>query len=171
MLLVLAQDGDREAFEAFVRETQDDVRRFCSWLCRPGADVDDLVQETFLRALRGLHTFRSIASARSWLMSIARHVCADHVARLVRDRRNLAVTPVRSEHVESFVGYVELMTDLLRVAPVYREAFVLVAMMGFTYEEAGRILDCPRGTVQSRVARARSHLMSMSRDDVAADAG
>lgn len=170
LLLVLAQDGDHRAFEAFVRETHDDVQRFCSWLCHPGADLDDLVQETFLRAFKGLHTYGNVASARSWLMTIARRVCADHVARLIRDRRNLAVTPVSLEHVDSIAGYVELTANFRDVTPTYREAFLLVAVMGFTYEEAGCILDCPRGTVQSRVARARVQLVSMLNEDVVTDA-
>jgi RNA polymerase sigma-70 factor (ECF subfamily) len=104
------------------------------------------------------------------LMTIARRVCADHVARLIRDRRTLAVTPVSIEHVNSFAGYVELTANFRDVTPTYREAFLLVAVMGFTYEEAGSILDCPRGTVQSRVARARAQLVLMLNEDTAIDA-
>ena len=57
--LVLAQDGDPDAFRRVVVATETDVRRFCAWLCQPGFDLDDLVQETYVRAFRGVASFRS----------------------------------------------------------------------------------------------------------------
>lgn len=163
--LALAQDGDARAFDRFVRATEPDVRRFCRWMCQPGADLDDLVQETYLRAFRGVGSFRSESSGRAWLLTIARRVCADHVGRLVRDRRNLAVAPMAPDRVGCSSGYLDLTDEVQRVPSVYRNAFLLVAVLGFSYDEAGRILDCPRGTVQSRVARARAHLATRLVDE------
>ena len=163
--LVLAQDGDARAFDRFVRATEADVRRFCQWLCQPGPDLDDLVQETYVRAFRGVTSFRAASSARSWLLTIARRVCADHVGRRVRDRRNVTVVPVAPDRIECSSGFFDLADEVQRVPVAYRDAFVLVAVMGFSYDEAGRILDCPRGTVQSRVARARLHLATRLSDE------
>ena len=157
--LVLAQDGDALAFRRFVIATEVDVRRFCAWLCRPGSDLDDLVQETYVRAFRGLASFRSESSGRSWLLTIARRVCADHVKRLARDRRNLSAVAEISEPVNCNSDFVDAVSEVNNLSPIHREAFVLVSVLGFTYQEAADILGCPRGTVQSRVARARQELI------------
>lgn len=160
--LVLAQDGDPDAFRRVVVATEADVRRFCAWLCQPGSDLDDLVQETYLRAFRGVGSFRSESTGLAWLLTIARRVCTDHVKRKVKDRRNLAVAPVAPDQTPCSSGFVDAMADVVNLAPVYREAFVLVAVLGFTYDEAASIMGCPRGTVQSRVARARLELIAVS---------
>src|SRR5215475_16107900 len=73
-----AKHGDRAAAEHFIELTYQQVRRFLGHLCEP-ADVDDLTQETYLRAMSGLRRFAARASARTWLLSIARRVAADHV--------------------------------------------------------------------------------------------
>ena len=80
-----AAEGDRVATTAFVRRTQPEVWRVCARL-GDRADADDLTQEVYLRALPALARFRGDASARTWLLQIARHVCADHVRRSTRRR-------------------------------------------------------------------------------------
>lgn len=162
--LLLAQDGDHQAFSRFVSATADDVRRFCVWFSRPGDDLDDLAQETYFRAYRGMRGFRGDSSARSWLLTIARRVCLDHAERGEREKRRLgALEPfVRvSVDVESTS---ELEFLVARLSNHHREAFVLVRLFGYSYDEAARVLGCPRGTVQSRVARARLQLASMVTD-------
>src|SRR3954462_1782976 len=71
---------------AFVRATQTEVWRFTATLVDPGS-ADDLTQETYLRAFRALGTFEGRSSVRTWLLGIARRVCADHVRTVVRRRR------------------------------------------------------------------------------------
>jgi len=80
-----AAAGDPVATTAFVRRTQPEVWRVCARL-GSRADADDLTQEVYLRALPALARFRGDASARTWLLQIARHVCADHVRRSTRRR-------------------------------------------------------------------------------------
>lgn len=166
--LALARDGDQEGFRRFVEATEVDVRRFCAWLCQPSADLDDLLQETYVRAFRGLSSFRAESSGRSWLLSIARRVCADHVKHVVRDRRNLAVAPTSDDRMECLSGYVDMIAIVDNLSTHHREAFVLVAVFGFSYDEAARMLGCPRGTVQSRVARARRQLIEATKDSAVA---
>lgn len=159
--LFLAQDGDHDAFTRFVRATADDVRRFCSWFTRPGGDLDDLVQETYLRAYRGMHGYRADSSARSWLLTISRRVCLDHAEKGSRERRRLgALRPfVRTSADVGSASDLELL--VARLPEHQRDAFVLVRLLGYCYDEAAEVLGCPRGTVQSRVARARLQLSSM----------
>jgi RNA polymerase sigma-70 factor, ECF subfamily len=89
-LLRSAMAGDRAALAAFVGETQLHVWRFCAYLGR-GEDVADLVQETYMRALRAMPRFEGRSSARAWLLAIARRVCADAVRRARRRRATEAL--------------------------------------------------------------------------------
>lgn len=162
----LAQDGDDSAFARFVATTEVDVRRFCSWFTRPGHDIDDLVQETFLRAFRGLHSFSGRSSATAWLLTIARRVCLDLAERRRRDESIMTELSTPLAGVSRFGSDVDLGTDIVgallleELPEQFREAFVLVRILGFSYDEVAEISGCPRGTVQSRVARARVMLAS-----------
>ena len=151
--LIAAQDGDPDAFERFVVVTIGDVTRFCRYL-GDEALADDLVQDTYLRALRGLHTYRGETDAVRWLLSIARRACADAISAEQRSRRPELTRRPPQDHT----GAVELrlLVDLL--PDDQREAFVLTQLLGYRYEEAAEICGCPIGTIRSRVARARDSL-------------
>lgn len=138
------------------------MRRFCTWQAGSGAHLDDLVQETFIRAHKGIGGFRSAAPAVSWLLSIARRVCLDHFSRLRRELPRSGTLPSDSfpSTTSDPVLAVELADLVARLPLSYREAFVLVRVFGLSYEEAASVLGCPRGTVQSRVARARVILVA-----------
>lgn len=154
-LILAAQDGDPAAFDAFVRLTQLDVTRYCTYLGDPHT-VDDLVQDTCLRALRSLHTFRNESPATRWLITIARRACADAIGHRQRGERPELT---RKAHHDT-TGAVEL-TMLVNALPIdQRQAFVLTQLLGYTYEEAADFCGCPVGTVRSRVARARSRLVA-----------
>jgi RNA polymerase sigma factor (sigma-70 family) len=103
--MLLAQDGDDAAFARLVATTEPDVRRFCTWFTRPVHDIDDLVQETFLRAFRGLNSFSGRSTATAWLLTIARRVCLDLAE---RRRRDESITTELSSltGISSSVGYV-----------------------------------------------------------------
>ena len=142
----------------FVRATQGEVWRFAAALVDPGA-ADDLTQETYLRAFRGLADFAGRSSARTWLLAIARHVCAVHIRTAARRRRLDARLPP-PEPVPDPAGLVGA-TDLLRRLPEERrEAFVLTQLLGLSYEEAAALCGVALGTIRSRVARARSQLIA-----------
>jgi RNA polymerase sigma-70 factor, ECF subfamily len=169
-----AVDGDPVAAAALVRATQSDVWRLCAAL-GDRQSADDLAQETYLRAFGALHRFEGRSSLRTWLLVIARRVCAD----AVRARRRRRLTLVRDDaDLESFtlddaadrVGEGAVVTDLLaRLDQDRREAFVLTQLLGLPYSEAAQVAGCPVGTIRSRVARARADLVAGlgARDDVA----
>ncbi len=163
-----AAAGDPLAAAALVRATQSDVWRLCAALGdREGAD--DLTQETYLRAFAALHRFEGRSSVRTWLLAIARRVCADDV----RSRRRGRLSLVGSgEDLESLsaaargavphdsVATGAAAADLLsRLSPDRREAFVLTQLLGLSYAEAADVTGCPVGTIRSRVARARGDLV------------
>jgi RNA polymerase sigma-70 factor (ECF subfamily) len=165
-----AVDGDPVAAAALVRATQSDVWRLCAALGDPQA-ADDLAQETYLRAFGSLHRFEGRSSLRTWLLSIARRVCAD----AVRTRRRRPFSLVRDDgDLEALaggdcadrVGEGAVVRDLLdRLDADRREAFVLTQLLGLSYAEAAEVVGCPMGTIRSRVARARSDLIDALADD------
>ncbi len=174
-LAVAARDGDRQALERFIAETQADVWRICRYL-GDAAYADDLAQETYERAIGSIHRFRADGSARGWLLTIARRTCVDHTRRAVR-RRRLHREAIREAGAGSAggslivadpSGRVELESLLESLDDDRRAAFVLTQVLGLQYDEAAEVLGCPIGTVRSRVSRARGDLVeSMSAPDPA----
>ena len=157
-LLDAAREGDDQAVAELVRRTQPDVWRLCVALGSTGEE-QDLVQETYLRALRSLGSYRGDAPVRAWLLSIARNVCADHVRRRERQRRLIERVRPHPKDAESPAhASVDDLLDTLGTDR--REALVLTQLLGLTYEEAAVALGCPIGTVRSRVARARADLLA-----------
>ena len=177
-LLIAARDGDRVALERFVAETQADVWRMCRYL----GDVqyaDDLAQETYERAIGSIHRFRGDGSARGWLLTIARRTCVDHTRRAGRRRRldravldnTTAGSLDGSLIAPDMSGRVDLDDVLAHLDDDRRSAFVLTQVLGMQYDEVAEVLDCPIGTVRSRVARARHDLVLMMREPDVGSAG
>jgi RNA polymerase sigma-70 factor (ECF subfamily) len=158
-LLLAAKDGDRHALDQFVRRTQHDV-----WaLCRNLGDVDtaeDLVQETYARAMNSLERYRAEGPARNWLLTIARRTCADATRQRIRARQRRSNESIDDQAYEA--PDTTVVDELLAALDDdRREAFVLTQLAGCSYAEAAEIIGCPIGTVRSRVARARSDLIPL----------
>ncbi|WLW58504.1 sigma-70 family RNA polymerase sigma factor [Streptomyces sp. YU58] len=166
-----ARGGDPEAVEHFVRALHRDVQRYVAHLCADPQAVDDLAQDTFLRALGSLHRFEGRSSARAWLLSIARRAVIDSF-RYAAARPRLADVPdwqlaVENAQPRDLPGFDDgvVLLDLLESLPdERREAFVLTQLVGLPYAEAAAAGDCPIGTVRSRVARARATLIELLTD-------
>lgn len=162
-LALAAGAGDRVAVTAFVRRTQPEVWRLCARL-GDRAHADDLTQEVYLRALPALERFRGESSARTWLLQIARHVCADHVRRSARGRSLIARLAQRTDptdaRADSRTGEVDLDDAVAGLDPDRRAAFVLTQVVGLSYAEAAEVCAVPVGTIRSRVARARGDLVA-----------
>lgn len=157
-------DGDERAFSILVRATQADVWRLCDLLGSP-ADPDDLTQETFLRVYKALPKFRGESAVRTWILSIARRVCVDHVRSHIRHRRLVQRIIQLAPPAETTPTHDRSTADLLTgLEENRREAFVLTQYLGLTYEETAELLDCAIGTIRSRVARARADLMNAWRE-------
>jgi len=168
-LALRARDGDPSALEWFVRRSQADVWRLCRALVGPAA-ADDLTQETFARAVAALPAFRG-GTARSWLLTIARRVCADEIRGRTRRRRlALAATEV-VEEVPPATGAVDLELLLDAIDEDRRVAFVLTQWLGLSYAEAADVCGCPVGTIRSRLARAREDLVAAMAGEAAARTG
>ncbi|NJQ01173.1 sigma-70 family RNA polymerase sigma factor [Streptomyces sp. PLAI1-29] len=165
-----ARGGDSEAVEHFVRALHRDVRRYVTYLGADPQHADDLAQDTFLRALGSLHRFEGRSSARTWLLSIARRAVIDNY-RYSAARPRLSDTDdwqgaVERAQPRGLPGFEEgiALAELLDALPEERrEAFVLTQLLGLPYAQAAEVSHCPVGTVRSRVARARTALITSLR--------
>ncbi|MGW3147069.1 MULTISPECIES: sigma-70 family RNA polymerase sigma factor [Streptomyces] len=163
-----ARGGDTDAVEHFVRALHRDVHRYVAHLCADPQAVDDLAQDTFLRALGSLHRFEGRSSARAWLLSIARRAVIDSYRYAAARPRlsdvpdwQVAVELAQPQNLPGFDDGIALLDLLGSLPDDRREAFVLTQLVGLPYAEAAEVSDCPIGTVRSRVARARATLMDL----------
>jgi RNA polymerase sigma-70 factor, ECF subfamily len=156
-LLEAASEGDNRAAETFVTYTQVSVRRLCQAL-GSGHDIDDLVQETYLRAFRAVPTRSTDGNVTAWLLTIGRRACADAVRERQRHRRiqDRAIALFPRDRTPDRT-HVSVLLD--EIDDQRREAFVLTQLAGLSYEEAAEICGCPVGTIRSRIARARRDLI------------
>lgn len=170
-LALAAKAGDRAAATAFVEATQGDVHRFLVYLAGAG-EADDLVQETYLRAMRALPRFAGRSTARTWLLAIARRAAVDLLRSAARRPRAASLddwqiaadaATLRSGGPR-FEEQLALRDLLDRLPAERREVFVATQVLGLSYAEAADVCDCPVGTVRSRVARAREDLVAGLRE-------
>jgi RNA polymerase sigma-70 factor (ECF subfamily) len=173
-----ARRGDAGALSGFVEAGYEPVWRLCASLV--GEDsADDVAQESFVRAVKALPGFRGESSARTWLLTIARHACIDELrARSRRRRREVgiggaggggspvggatgAAAPPGGAQIADASGHITTADLLRQLEPDRRAAFVLTQVVGLSYEEAAKVCECPTGTVRSRVARARADLIAL----------
>ncbi|MFK0121092.1 sigma-70 family RNA polymerase sigma factor [Streptomyces sp. NPDC090994] len=166
-----ARGGDPDAADHFVRALHGDVLRYVTYLSGDPQAAHDLAQDTFARAFGSLRHFEGRASARTWLLSIARRAVADSLRRAaVRPRITDAVdwrTAQERTQPPGLPGFDEgvALHGLLEHLPdERREAFLLTQVVGLSYEEAAGFVGCPIGTVRSRVSRARATLERLVRE-------
>ena len=170
-LVERAQKGDKRAFELLVSKYQRKLGRLLSRMVRDAAEVEDITQETFIKAYRALPGFRGESAFYTWLYRIGVNTAKNY---LVGRKRQATSSDVLAEDAENYEegdmlrdvatpdaelqtkqiaqavnSAVEALPDELRVAITLRE------IEGMSYEEIAQMMDCPIGTVRSRIFRAR----------------
>jgi RNA polymerase sigma-70 factor (ECF subfamily) len=127
--------------------------------------ADDLVQETILRALANIDSFRPGTNMPAWLFTILRNLFRSEYRkrrREVEDATGMYAESMKSQPEQaSRLEFEELRTALAQLPDDQREAVILVGASGFSYEEAAAICGCAVGTIKSRVNRARNRLAEL----------
>jgi RNA polymerase sigma-70 factor (ECF subfamily) len=141
------------------------LRSFAISLCGRNDRVDDLVQETVARALANINSFEPGSNMLAWLRTILRNQFFAEYRKRRREvedgdgyHAGLLESPPAQE---GFVHLRELRDALDRLAPDHREALILIAGSGLSYDEAAARCGCPAGTIKSRVSRARGRLAEL----------
>jgi RNA polymerase sigma-70 factor (ECF subfamily) len=171
-LVTRVQRGDKQAYELLVSKYQRRITRLLSRIIRDPSDVEDVAQEAFIKAYRALPSFRGESAFYTWLYRIAINTAKNHFAAQGRraptrgsaeleDAENSAdglalrdvATPdavLLSKQVGEAVNRaIERLPEDLRTAIVLRE------LEGMSYDEIANAMNCPVGTVRSRIFRAR----------------
>jgi RNA polymerase sigma-70 factor (ECF subfamily) len=170
-LVLRAQRGDKRAFELLVAKYQRKLGRLLSRLVRDPAEVEDVTQEAFIKAYRALPSFRGDSAFYTWLYRIAINTAKNA---LVSQRRRPVDFDLDLQDPDQYERQAKLkeadtpegvlLTDEIRTVVEeameqlpedLRTAIVLRELEGLSYEEIAEAMDCPVGTVRSRIFRAR----------------
>lgn len=150
------------------------LRAFAWSISRNGADADDLVQDTLIKAWRNRERFEPGTNLRAWLFTILRNTYYTAVVRRrreVRDEDDQHARSLTSAPTQEWGLTLRALQAALDQLPAeHREALVLVGAAGLSYEEAAEICGCALGTIKSRVNRARNRLLKVMELDCVADA-
>ncbi|MCA3220507.1 MAG: RNA polymerase sigma factor RpoE [Burkholderiales bacterium] len=176
-LVERVQRGEKRAFELLVAKYQRKIFRLLSRLIRDPAEVEDVAQEAFVKAYRALPNFRGESAFYTWLYRIAINTAKNHL--VAQGRRAPTTTETDVEDAENFdeadqlrdVNTPESMLQSRQVGEAVnraieklpedlRTAIVLRELEGLSYEEIAESMNCPIGTVRSRIFRAREAIAS-----------
>ena len=165
-----AVEGDIQAFEELFSSNYTHIYNLCYRMMRNSQDAEDMLQETMLKAWRKLKSFKQSSSFSTWLHRIAANTCLD----AIRQRKN------NKTSLEEMNEYGKELTDEDSVSfdersvqrQVIEEALaslkerdriiiILRDVQGYSYEEMSQILECPMGTVRSRLSRARQSMVKI----------
>jgi RNA polymerase sigma-70 factor (ECF subfamily) len=171
-LLRAAGGGDDGAFHALIDRHAAALFRVAMSMSKNRADAEDLMQETMVGAYRGLKTFAARSSVKTWLLQImtrqaakswhrsrhrratlSLHTSSDDGVQRTRDDAALATRASSTAAVEQKI---DVMQVLDAMSPPHKEVLVLREIRGLSYEEMAQVLKVPRGTVESRLSRARA---------------
>jgi RNA polymerase sigma-70 factor (ECF subfamily) len=169
-LVKRAKKGDSRAFDLLVLKYQGRVAQLISRYLNNGAEVEDVTQEAFIKAYRALPNFRGDSAFYTWLYRIAANAAKNHLVALGRrptsdmaldDSETFDVPGRLKDHQspdEVIMGQEleVLISRTIEELPVeLRAALTLREFEGLSYEEIADVLECPIGTVRSRIFRAR----------------
>jgi len=171
-LVERAQRGDKHAFELLVSKYQRKLGRLLSRFIRDPAEVEDVAQEAFIKAYRALPSFRGDSACYTWLYGIGINTAKNYLVAM--GRRAPTTTEFDSEEAENFedgdqlrdlnTPEAELMTRQIaatvnqtmeELPEELRTAITLREIEGMSYEDIANVMNCPIGTVRSRIFRAR----------------
>lgn len=175
------QQGNKRAFDLLVLKYQRRIMRLLSRMISDPAEVEDVAQEVFIKAYRALPQFRGDSNFYTWLYRIAVNSARNWQA--ASRRRPFLMNEYESEDGETF-SLESTLTDnntpeselvsrqvaatikaaIDQLAPELRTAILLREIEGLSYDEIAQIMDCPIGTVRSRIFRARETIAVQLRE-------
>ncbi|QTL03787.1 sigma-70 family RNA polymerase sigma factor [Aquabacter sp. L1I39] len=149
------------------------LRAFARSLTRNRTEADDLVQETFLKALSNIDKFDPGTNLRAWLFTILRNTYYTEIRKRRRESDGMSSLAQQDTNMgpgQEWSVTLSSLKEALELLPSdQREALVLVGAAGLSYEEAAEVCNCALGTIKSRVNRARAKLLSLMGAEATAD--
>jgi RNA polymerase sigma-70 factor (ECF subfamily) len=179
-LVARAQAGDKRAFELLVEKYQRKLARLLSRFIRDPAEVEDVTQEAFIKAYRALPAFRGDSAFYTWLYRIGINTAKNYL--MAMGRRAPTSTEVEAEEAEGFEEGEQLRdintpesvllsneiaktvnSTIEQLPEELRTAIQLREIEGMSYEDIAQVMNCPIGTVRSRIFRAREAIAEQLR--------
>jgi RNA polymerase sigma-70 factor (ECF subfamily) len=179
-LVERAQRGEKQAFGLLVSKYERKLARLLSRFIRDAAEVEDVTQEAFIKAYRALPTFRGDSAFYTWLYRIGINTAKNYLVAM--GRRAPTVTDIDAEDAEGFQDREQLRDlntpenelisrqvadnvnqTLAELPEELRTAITLREIEGLSYEDIANIMNCPIGTVRSRIFRAREAIAAKLR--------
>ena len=157
-----ARRGDPTAFGTLLRRYDHDLRGVAWSVVRSSDAVDDIMQSSYEKAFRSIDGFDGRSTLKTWLHSVVHRTAIDHLRREVRrhhDDLSAAASAATPDGASlGAMGRIELAEVLDGLRPEQRVALMLTAGLGYSFDEAAQIMGERRGTVASRVSRARRRI-------------
>lgn len=180
-LIIAAKAGDEHAFGKLMRKYEERVQNHCVRIVGDEQEAEDLKQEVFVKVYRSLPGYEHTYGFYTWMYRITQNCCIDRIRKIKRHAQEISLTPTVDdestdaprEHSipdETYVPEKEALNNelkstidaaLAKLSPKLREIIVLKEQDGLSYEEIGDMLHCSRGTVKSRLFRAREKLQEL----------
>lgn len=173
LVLERLKAGDKDAFASWVLTHQRGIYGYCLRLTGSTEDAEDLTQEVFIRAYRGIHRFRQQSQLSTWLYQIAHNACVDYLRRVKKakvvsiqaheeERPGQAMVsdtqPLPEQRAVQRENIDALKECLQALSRSHRAVTVLRHMRHLSYQEIAAVMKLPLGTVKSHICRARQHL-------------
>lgn len=172
LLVDRARLGDRHAFDLLVLKYQSRLLSLVNRLVSNQSDALDVLQDTFVKAYRSLHTFRSESAFYTWLYRIAVNTAKNHLASKLKESKDVSVDDEATGELsvlqdfsapDEEAGAEELQRAILhaieQLPDDLKQALTLRELEGMSYDEIALAMNCPIGTVRSRIFRARDHVV------------
>jgi RNA polymerase sigma-70 factor (ECF subfamily) len=159
-----AQRGDQAAFREIIDHYEERLRLLAFQLLRDRERMNDALQDTFVKAYRGLPGFRGDASLGTWLYRICYRVCLDYLRKERSDPLFEAVDEQMADPddgIHRFALREQVMRAVAALPLEQRVVLLLIEHAGYDYEGVAEILDIPAGTVASRLSLARKAVRSV----------
>ncbi len=182
LLIEKSQQGDIESFELLIKEHQQIAFNIAYRMLGNIEDAKDISQDAFIKIYKSLNTFKGDSSFSTWLYRIVTNTCLDELRK--RKKRNTISydntiktddgeidrnIPDTGDTPEEIVSKNEsqraIIKSINKLSEQHKIVIVLRDIKGFSYEQIGEILNCPEGTIKSRISRARIALRTLLEKD------
>jgi|SRR5687767_14181267 RNA polymerase sigma-70 factor, ECF subfamily len=171
VLVKRVQAGDKTAFDLLVKKYQSKIAKLIARFIHDSAEVEDVTQEAFIKAYRGLANFRGESAFYTWMYRIAINTAKNHLVSMGRKTPDISIDAQEAEQYEG-VSYLKeyatpesltladevkqtVFESIEKLPMELKTAITLRELEGLSYEEIAQVMDCPIGTVRSRIFRAR----------------
>lgn len=182
-LIIKSKNGDIESFESLIKKYQKLAFNISFRIMGNLEDAKDMSQEAFIKIFKSLDSFKGDSSFSTWLYRIVTNTCLDE---LRKKNRNISVSydnPIKTDTGEIDRSIIDkgntpeeiseknesrqiVVKAINKLGDQHRVVIVLRDIKGFSYEEIAEILNCPEGTVKSRISRARFALKTILEKDM-----